>query len=282
MKKTCGFLLYENVKGQKDAASSRIRGRWLVKYMPEAEEFIYGRKYEVIFFQKIYPLEYTKMFKGIKIFDICDTEWVLREPVREMIELCDACTVPTQEYKDFLEKVTDKPIYLMKDRHDLEYFKEHKQHSKRAKEVVWYGYSHNSHVLKSVVPSLKRYKLGLSLITEQHMTIVSSKEGVKERWTKWDLKSVNREIIKSDIVVMPGSLKANDRFKSDNKIINAYLLGMPVAKSIEDLKKFLNPEARQEEGDKMREYARENYNIVDSVKELRGIIDEIKRNKTKS
>lgn len=271
-----GFLLYESVHNQKDAASSRIRGKWLIKYMPEAEEFCYGQKYDAVIFQKVYLTEYAKMFKGIKIFDLCDPDWVLREPVRQMIELCDACTVPTEAFKEFLSEVTDKPIYVIPDRHDLAYFRKQKKHKGRAKEVVWYGYKHNSHVLKSVIDSLKRYKLGLSIITEEYVMIADAKEGLKERWTKWDLKTVNKEVQKSDIVIMPGSMRPNDRFKSNNKTINAYLLGMPVANCAEDLKKFLFAEERQKEADKNYEIARKEYDVRSSVKQLRDIIEEIK------
>ena len=87
------------------------------------------------------------------------------------------------------------------------------------------------------------------------------KAPVHERFTKWQLETVNREIIKSDFVVMPGSTDPNSRFKSNNKTVNAWLLGMPVATSIEEFERFLDPIERQKEADEKYKFAVENYEL---------------------
>ena len=279
-----GFLLYENIIGNKNAASSRIRGKWLIKYWPEAEEFVYGRKYEVVIYQKCYPVDHAKLFKGIKILDLADPDHTIREPIIEMMRYCDAMTVSSEALRDFYQTMIDKPVVFIDDRQDLEYLKEKKQHKGRAKEVVWYGYSHNSHVLKAVLPSLERLKLGLSIISDSMTTVTAySKERrekrVKERWIKWNLDKVNREIIKSDIVIMPSSMKPNDRFKSLNKTTNAWALGMPVANTADDLEKFLSEEARKKEAEKNLKIVKEKFDVRISVQEMKDLINKLKNDK---
>lgn len=282
---TGAIILNEIVHGKRDLASSRIRGKWLVKYWPEVEEYVTGRKYDFLIFQKAYLVDLAKMFNGIKIFDICDPDWINNEPVIEMIELCDAVTCSSPNLYDYLKKITKKPVYYIPDRIDMEYIGRRKKiHRGQAKEVVWFGYSHNSHVLKSAVYALRRYKLGLSIITENMTTItvygeMPEDKRIPERWTKWDLNTFCDEALKSDICIMPGSLRSNDRFKSNNKTILAQALGLPVATNADDLKRFLDPKARQEEADKKYKEVREKYDIRRSVDELKQIIKDKKKNR---
>jgi len=280
------IILHESVHGKRDLASSRIRGRWLIKYWPEAEEYVTGKKYDVLIFQKSYLVELAKMFDGIKIFDICDPDWVNNELAIEMIEECDAVTCSSPALYEYLKKIIKKPVYYIPDRLDLEYIGRRKKvHRGQAKEVVWFGYSHNSHTLKSAVYALKRYGLKLSIISENMTTITAyagspEERRIPERWTKWNLNTFCDEALKSDICIMPGSLRANDRFKSNNKTILAQALGLPVATNADDLKRFLDPKARQEEADKRYKEVRELYDIRLSVKQLQKIIEDIKCKKT--
>jgi len=276
------FILHENVHGKRDLASSRIRGRWIIKYWPGVEEYVSGRKYKFLIYQKAYLVEMAKMFDGIKIFDICDPDWVNQELVIEMIEVCDAVTCSSPALQEYLSRITKKPVYYIPDRIDMEYVGRRKKiHRGQAREVVWFGYSHNSHTLKSAVYALKRYKLGLSIITENMKTITAyssspDERRIPERWTKWDLNTFCDEVLKSDICIMPGSLRANDRFKSNNKTTLAWALGLPVATDADDLKRFLDPKVRQEEADKRYKEVRELYDVKTSIKEMQKIIEDIK------
>lgn len=278
-----GVILHESVHGKQDLASSRIRGKWIIKYWSEAEEYVNGKKYDVIIYQKSYLVEMAKAFDGIKIFDLCDPDWVNQELVMEMIEECDAVTCSSPGLTDYLKTITKKPVYYIPDRIDMEYVGRRKKvHRGQAKEVVWFGYSHNSHVLKSAIYALKRYKLKLSLITEQMTTITAyadkkDERRIPERWTKWNLDTFCDEVLKSDICIMPGSLRPNDRFKSNNKTILAQALGLPVANTADDLKRLLDPKKRQEEADKRYKEAREEYDVRKSVAQLKKIINEIKK-----
>lgn len=277
-----GLYLYADVHGKPDTASSRIRGEWLIKYWPEAEKWHFGKQYDVCIYQKVYEVNHAKTFKGIKILDICDPDWnQIKEPFVEMIELCDAVTVPTEMLKRSIEQWITKPVVVIPDRHDLEYFKEKKIHRGQAKEVCWFGYSHNSSPLKAVRKYLMQYDLAISIISDSPVILSEQEAGINihERFTKWKLETVNSEIIKSDFVVMPGSRDPNHRFKSNNKTIHAMLLGMPVATSVEEFERYLDPKNRQEDADKNYKMATELYDVKISIKEMQNLIEKLRKEK---
>ena len=104
-----GYYLFEDVHGKANAASSRMRGHWMVKHWPEAEIYKRGKKYDVMIFQKVYFPEFSEVFKGFKILDICDPDWL--NPIArfiEMIESVDALTCPTESIAEALRNFTDK------------------------------------------------------------------------------------------------------------------------------------------------------------------------------
>ncbi len=281
--KTVGFWLFSNVHNKPETASSRIRGKWLIKYWPEAEEFHYGHKYEAIIYQKVYETEHAKVYDGVKILDICDPDFLdPKIPFMEMAELCDVITTSTDALRDVVQKWTTKPVVTINDRHDLEYFREHKIHRLKAKEVSWFGYSHNSKALKTVIPHLVSRNLGLSVISDKAIELDAEERLLTNRFTEWTLETVNKEIIKSDFVIMPGSRDPNSRFKSNNKTINAYLLGMPVAVCVEELDRYLDPKNRQEDADKNYDMAVKEYDVKVSVQEMKDLIEKIKKEKGKN
>lgn len=277
-----GFWLWGNVHNKPDTGSSRIRGKWLINHWPEAEELHYGRKYEAIIYQKVYEVEHAKIFNGVKILDVCDPDYLdCKIPFMEMVEACDLVTTSTDNLRDVIQGWTDKPVITINDRHDLDFFKEKKLHRGRAKEVCWFGYSHNAGPLKAVLPYLFDNQLKLSIIADNPVDITSSlpDKRVEERFTKWQLNTINKEIIKSDFIVMPGSRDPNSRFKSNNKTIHSYLLKMPVASSIEELERYIDPKNRELDSEKNYEMAKKLYDVKVSVREMKNLIDIIKQKK---
>jgi hypothetical protein len=282
--KNIGFFLFETIHNKTDVGSSRIRGKWLIKYWEEAEEVIYGKKYDVIVYQKAYLLEHAKNFKGIKILDMCDPDWIDNSSIREMIDYCDVVTVPTKIFADFIKQITDKPVVIIPDRQDLEYFKGQKVHKGKAKEVVWHGYSHNSYVLKQALPALIRLNLNISIISNEmiHLKdILDTQTGksVSERWTKWELETFNENMVKSDICIMPPVYKPNDRFKSNNKLTTAWALGLPVATNSEELEKFMDPKERIKEAEEKLMIIKRDYDVRQSVQQMKDLIKEVERSK---
>ena len=272
------FYLYSVVHNKLDTASSRIRGDWLIKYWQDAEPIHFGRNYDAIIYQKVYEVRHAKVFKGVKILDVCDPDWLqTKEPFVEMIKEVDAVTCPTENLKRVMEQWVDKPVIVIPDRHDLEYFREKKIHNGRAKEVCWFGYSHNSPPLKSVRKYLTENDLAISIIADQPVILSEQEAGINvhERFTKWNLDTVNKEIIKSDFVIMPGSKAPAHHFKSNNKTIHAHLLNMPVATSVEELERYIDPKNRIEDAGKNLKIAEEQYDVKKSVKEFKELIERL-------
>lgn len=235
---------YDN-RRPNSVGSSRIRGRWVRKYFPQIEEFMDGQQYDAVIYQKAYYEEHMRAFKGLKIFDICDPDWMEGRPITEVIELVDAVTVPTEPLKDFLKQLTDKPIVVIPDRIDPE---EHtpvkEKHEGRARSVVWFGYSSNQIVLDQPRGFLKDQMLALAVISERpyHDADVN---------ITWDYATINEEIVKHDFVIMPDfKTDLRHRFKSPNKTLTSWALKMPVATTPEEIMHYLKAENRQAEADK--------------------------------
>lgn len=104
------FATMEKIENRpvNSVGSSRIRARWLCDFWPEAQEYHVGEKYDVIIFQKAYWQEMMVKFDGIKIFDLCDPDWLIPRPVVESAQLCDAVVTSTQALADYLKKVCSR------------------------------------------------------------------------------------------------------------------------------------------------------------------------------
>ena len=271
-----GILLFESWHGKHNVGSSRIRGHWLVKNWPELEVFKQGQEYSFIIFQKCYWPQFANKFDGVKILDICDADWLETQPVKAMIDEVDAITCSTNAITDYIKQLTNKPVLTIPDRQDLEFLDKPKVHKGKAKSVVWFGYAHNAKVLDVVVGALKRYKLKLTVISELRPPYSKADENVK-----WELDTVNKNIRKHDIVLMPQKEDGRFAYKSNNKIINSWALGMPVATNPDELKRFIDPDERNKEVELRFNEVKEKWDVKLSVKELQNLIEEIKNGKAK-
>lgn len=262
---------YDNRK-LNSVGSSRIRGRWIAKYWDECTEYEIGDKADVMIYQKAYWRDHMRDFKGLKIFDICDPDWLDGSPVKEVSSYMDAFVVPTETLKAALEDFIDVPVFVIPDRFDLEDYPKvyKKEHSGRARSCVWYGYSGNAHVLDKSIQYLKKEGLSLTCIADKVV-------GQADENITYNYDTIQSDIIEHDILLLPPADSSNARFKfkSNNKTIEGRLLGMPVAKSYEDLKRFLDPLERQKEADKYYDKARKEYDVRLSVKEWKKSIKEL-------
>jgi len=272
--KPCGFLLFENWHNKPDTASSRIRGHWLIENWDGAEVFQQGAKYETVIFQKVYWPEYAEVFDGIKILDIVDPDWMDEMPVKAMVDACDAVVVSTEELKSTIQQFTDKLVVFIPDRQKLEFHNKQKVHKGRAETVCWYGYSHNTVALDRAIGLIKKNKLKLTVISNMRPPYPRSDENVK-----WQLETINDEILKHDFVVMPTDLRPRGKYKSNNKITKAWALGMPVAIEPEDLERFLDPVERTKEAQLRLKEVKEKFDIKLSVLEMKQLIEKIKQSK---
>lgn len=276
-----GFLTMEKWDRRKKGSvgSSRIRGDWVMKFLEGAEEFNMGSDYDVVIYQKAYWEEHIKAFKGIKIFDLCDPDWLEGRPLVELGKYVDAFTVPTEALKNALNNYLDIPVYVVPDRMDLEFYSKPKpKHEGLAKSCVYFGYSHNARkVLPQTLETLKEMNINLTVISESSFT-ESGFYNISN--VPYDNDTVNAEIIKHDFVLLPEV--ENDMrfsFKSNNKTVSSWLLKMPVVKTEEDFERFLHPEARQKEADEKYAMATEQYDVRKSAEQFKQIIEELKAKK---
>lgn len=256
---------YEN-RTPGSVGSSRIRGNWIAKYWKDCELYKVGRKYDVLIFQKAYWKDMAEKFEGIKIFDICDPDWLDHRPVVEMINYCDGVVTSTEALAEQIRKfdIGDRPVIYIPDRVDLEWSKPVKQfHKGRAKSVVYFGYYHNANiVLEPAIDSLRKRDLSLTVIADMPFH-------ANDFFVKYDPETVNEEIVRHDIVLLPKAPSSNYRFqfKSNNKIIQSWALGMPVATNGEELDRFMDGEEREKERIKRLKEVKEKWDVRISVKE---------------
>ena len=276
-----GILLFEQRHGKKYIGSSRIRGHWLAKYWDEAEIFQQGGKYDVVIFQKVYWLQYARAFKGIKILDICDPDWLDTVPVVEMIDNCDGVTTSTEMLAKEIKNFTDKPVKFIPDRQDLEFHNIKKQHKGRATKVIWFGYSHNQNVLDPTIGFLRKHKLQLTVLSNYNPPYMKADKNLKYDWEDPEF-DFNRIITNHDIVLLPKDNRPKGKFKSKNKTYTSWALVMPVATTPEELLRFLDPIERQKEVEKRLKEVREEYDVKLSVQEFKDFINQFnekRRNK---
>lgn len=270
-----GLITMEFFENRKPGTvgSSRIRGDWIAKYWDECEPYQIGKKYDALIFQKAYWKDMVENFDGLKIFDICDPDWLEPRPVVEMINRCDGVVISTEALAKQLRKFDiSVPVVCIPDRVDLEWSKPVKRlHKGKAKSVVYFGYSTNARVvLDSAVNGLR--KRGLSLTVISDMPFHSN-----DYFVEYDPDTVNEEIISHDIVLLPKAPSSNYRFqfKSNNKTIQSWALGMPVATNGEELDRFMDGGEREKERVRRLEEVREKWDVRLSVKEWKKFISKL-------
>jgi adenylate kinase family enzyme len=272
---------YEN-RPKDSVGSSRIRGRWLMKYWDEIEEYRIGREYKAIIFQKAYFPRYMKIFNGIKILDMCDPDWLEQKPVRETIDLCDAVVVATEPLREFIAQMTDKPVIVIPDRVDMDELRDKKQHEGTARTAVWFGYSSNHKVIDSCLMTLKRLNMQLTVVSELPYYPTASVADISQEWiranitnVKYDQRMINQDILSGDIVLNPKIDSGRFRFKSENKTLIAWALGMPVAKDSEDLERFVSEEERTKEAKIRLDEIQSNHLVQKSVQQYKELINDL-------
>ena len=273
-----GILKFEQFRGQKNLGSSKIRGQWVIDRWDEAEEFVQGQKYDVVIYQKAYFVDHAKHFKGIKIFDLCDPDFLhWGYKTKEMLNAVDAITTSTEALAETMRAFTDKPVVCIPDRVNLEEITKKKYHKGDARWVVWFGYSTNFNMLKPVVSVLKRLRLNLMVISDGGFSLGLGNDTIELKNYPFNWKTIYDDIMEADIVVNPQSKKGKWKYKSNNKTLLSWSLGMPVAENIDDLKRFINEEERRKEQVKNYKTLQEKWDVKYSVEEYKKLITSLQQ-----
>ena len=276
MKLKIAFVLFEDYHQRKNIGSSRIRGHWVIENLKGAERFKQGGKYDVIVFQKTYWKEMARNFKGVKILDICDPDWLDGLEIANFCKDMDAVVVPTEAMAKIMRQVAECPVKIIPDRVKFEGLPKPKKHKGRAKSCVWFGYFHNTEVLENTLFKIKKNNLLLRIISNGVFnTSICSMKNIK-----WESpEQTNEELLKADFAILPRYLKGRDIYKSDNKVVQCWALGLPVATNPLDMDRFMEEKEREVEGEKVLTEARKNFNVKTSAKEYQELIESIIRSK---
>lgn len=284
MDKNIGIITMERMDSRdfNSVGSSRIRARWLLPYWDEAEEYIIGKKYDVMIFQKVYWASFKDNgnYKGVKILDICDPDWLEGKVVFEYIDWVDAVVTSTEALAEYIKKL--RPNVLVRCIPDRIYLPEavpiKDKHEVSLKKLVWFGYSHNHRYIFNTFEEIIKRGIELTVISETACDVpLTYRNRIRIKDVVYNYESINKEIIKADAVLMPepvGTERA--KYKSDNKTVQAWSLGMPVIKVPEDLDKFSTNWEREGESKRVRKLVENEYNVKKSVEEYKALIEEIK------
>lgn len=263
------ILTFADYHGRKNIGSSRIRGDWVMKHWPKelgtCEHYIQAKPYDFVIYQKVYWPLHAESYQGVKILDMCDADWYDWEyDIVRMMRHMDAVTTSTESLAKEVRKIvkgmvthgdieSEIPVVFIPDRMDPEWHKEKKTtHAEKIEWVTWYGYGHNLRTIESAVPYLKKNGYKLCVISDRPYPKA-------DKNIPWTEETINRDLIEnSDIVINPHLEYGKWQHKSDNKTTSAWALGIPVARSVEELESLLTKEAREQEAKKrMEEVARD-------------------------
>ena len=276
-----GIFPFQKYHGRREGSigSSVIRGDWLADVWDEAEIFQEAKKYSFIIFQKVYWKKYLEAYDGIKILDLCDPDWLSGDLLLKQIEpLVDAITCSSQGLADFVKKIVDKPVYCIPDRINLEIMNAKKEHKGITKKVGWFGYYHNAQaVLPYIIQYLDKLNLELLVISNQRFEN-TTRFDIELEWRKFDWQSIIDDLISCDVVLNPSTpnlQKRSHMYKTNNKSLISWSLGIPVATSLEQLEGLMGEKERQEESKRKLDLVKKEYDIKLSVEQFKEIIKKI-------
>ncbi|MFA6048257.1 MAG: hypothetical protein WC737_05630 [Parcubacteria group bacterium] len=230
----------------RNAASARFRAEWPAKYLgadlaDEKTSEIDLLKYNIVIFQKCFNQKFVEMAKRVKKYsrarvglDLCDPEWLIRESeIREMAEAVDFFIVPTEPMKKwFEENYPDKSAITIWDGHDLEYYgwPNEPKNEVGPMKYVWFGNGGTIESLKAIMwllTSVGGNKDTLTIIADQRAQGAIFDKNIEIIFKEWELETVNEQIKECTLALNPRLNTPPYDFKSNNKTVTAYLLGLP-------------------------------------------------------
>ncbi len=276
-----GFATFAREIRRPEVGCTRIRVTWPLRYWPEAEVFEPGRAYEVIVFQKAYWLEYARQFAGLKILDLADPDFLSEPRCQPMMSLCDAVTCSSAALASQVAGMTSTPVRLIPDRVDFEATGDvRKVHRGETRTAAWYGYATNYPLLDRAIPDLLALGVPNLLVMgpghEPYVLPPFADGRLRLVNRAWSEATIYDDLLRADVVLNPRSADVPWRFKSSNKTLLAWALGLPVAHDRAELAALMTEEARQREGDRRYEEVRAEHDVRRTVDDYRALIAEMR------
>lgn len=265
---------------QKSVGSTFLRVDCLVADNPDFEKWVHGKKYDNLIFQKAYWKEMMELFEGPKILDICDPDWLCEcIDIVKIGKLVHAITCSSEGLTSLMKNYfPGKMVIHVPDRLNPAVFPpgRHK-HEGPAKNVVWFGFIHNAYeTLEQLLPAIKELKLNLHIISNEPYT---KKDGILElnpEFIRYEPGTAYNLIKKADIVLNPVSDKAFYKYKSNNKTLIGWKLGLPVAITNDDIFHFIDSTTRNIEVFEKQKLVEREYHISKSAEQYREVISNIR------
>lgn len=280
------FFTFEMYHAKKDVGSTRLRAHNLIKNWEGSGLYKYGENPDVMIYQKVYTTyeyKFQQHFEGLQILDICDPDWTQSPDIfiKETMDAMDAVVVPTQAMKDYLEQMTATPVRVIKDRFDLTEFPKPKVHTGDAKTVVWFGYAHNAESIRFAVPSIEKRDMKLVVVSNEDPACwrwANAPDAFQKDYTyvKYTHPYAYEDIQHADLALLMTGLRPLDMFKSENKTVISQLLGVPVVSTADELDALMTAEARNKHIKTIYDKLKQEYDVLQSVKEYKELIKEIR------
>lgn len=276
------------------SASVRFRAQWPAKYWPGADVYPNCTRlfsdYDGYVFQKAYlsrrageMISSLRARDKVLAFDMCDADWLQstrhEERLLKVLPLFDFAVSPTVALREWLACWV--PAYVIPDRLDLEVcFRQHSGKLVTEHSLVWFGYSHNLVELDRIWPELEDvlhlHSLPLTIISDAlpagwpHRARTWG-DGRSPRFVRWTPEGADAEIARHTIALVPQS----SPYKSNNRTLTAWALGLQTAESVNSLKNALSLmwNDRVHYLDRRQEEIRNCYDVRLSVKEWRDLFE---------
>lgn len=263
------------------AASVRFRAEWPAKYWPEADVYPNMSKmithYDAYVFQKAYLVDFShslinmlsRLRNKVLAFDLCDADWLQSaEHERRLLRVLprfDFAVATTYPIREWL--LHWLPAHVIPDRLDLDEFPQQHKQRRGDPSLVWFGYSHNLDQLEVMWSTIERHGLLLTIVSNECPEPWSSRPRL--RFVEWTRDGANTEIARHEIALVPQT----SVYKSNNRSISAWAMGLAVAKTPDELEAVLSYEKRCEQAETMRQAVHDQYDVRLSVGEWKTLID---------
>ena len=272
----------------KKCGSSVWRGLWYWRNWPQAEEYVEGKKYDVVIFQKVWHKslyeELAKRDDVIVILDLCDPEWIMGNwPIMRIASLIDGIVTSSKGLEDGLKKLgVEKycPVQCIEDRVDISFFtlRKRKEHSGNLKNVIWFGYRGNGEsALQPVLAYLMLKDIKLTTISDVPLIFPEYEFNMKSKIFDWE--QLPFDFLEVDALLNPPVMSALAQYKSQNKTYLGWTFGLPVIKTLIDLEKFMSGEEREKESKRVYNLVDNELNVKQSIIEYKEFITKLCKNK---
>lgn len=264
------------------SASVRFRAQWPAKYMINGEPYNGTQRladFNCFVFQKFYlsgkARGWAKSFREaghILAFDLCDADWLQsathRRRLLAVLPRMDFAVATTERLAEWLRCWL--PTFVIPDRLDLAVHTERHVPQDREPRLIWFGNSGNLVTLEQMWPAVCGFGLPLTILADR---LIPPWDERPVEFIPWSLEGANAVIADHDIALNPRLEEEHFAYKSNNKSLTAWALGVPVATSPETLEALFDFELRKlESAYRMVEVAA-HYDVRISALQWAGLFD---------